>query len=96
MRQTARESREAALSLGKEVLQVLAEGANVHREPLGHWLARLPDRLMLLTGIDALRAGVASTDREFGSAGADQLLVAIGHQKALRRVNARSATAPKK
>ncbi|KSW25057.1 MULTISPECIES: hypothetical protein [unclassified Pseudomonas] len=57
---------------GKDVLQVLADGAHIHPEQFGHQLLRQPQDFVLIAGLDALFAGLASEDQELGRAVADQ------------------------
>ena len=57
---------------GKDVLQVLADGAHIHPEQFGHQLLRQSQGFVLIGGLDALFAGLASEDQELGCAVADQ------------------------
>ena len=50
---------------GKDVLQVLADGAHVHPEQLGHQLLRQPQGFVIVAGFDALPAGLAGGNQEF-------------------------------
>src|SRR5690606_28618647 len=50
------------LMTGKDVLQVLADGAHIHPEQFGHQLLRQPQGFVLIAGLDALFAGLASED----------------------------------
>ncbi|EKD40795.1 MAG: hypothetical protein ACD_74C00161G0001 [uncultured bacterium] len=62
-----------------DVLQVLADSANIHIKQLSHEFLGQPDGLVLITGLDALFPRLAGEDQEFGGGIADQFLVVVGH-----------------
>lgn len=56
----------------KDILQMFIDRPHVHAEQRSHPLLRQPDRIVLVTGLDALIARLAGEDQELDSAVADQ------------------------
>jgi hypothetical protein len=60
------------LLTGKDISQMLADGAYIHCEQLCHQLLRQPQGFVLVAGLYALITGLAGKYQKFGGAVADQ------------------------
>lgn len=73
-------------------VQVLADGAHVHPEQLGHQLLRQPPGFVLVAGLDALPACLACENQELVGAVADQFCAAYDSRSFLWAPAKRSYT----